>query len=344
MRKITPGNYEEIPPFTGYDKFVLEKHKDFCIPVSKLELWSEFLHVTNDGFLKDQDRNFIFRGHSDSNWILSSTLYRLCNNLNAEKADDILNKFSENLKESNLDGKEKYAKDLIGSQLWFLGRHHGLMTPLLDWTYDSKTALYFAFEDITSSSKGQYSAIYFFDVKKAKEQLGAKIEFQDCLCPDNTRVLNQKGLFTLTEKYLPIECFLDEGSHEYFRKIYIKRTDSKKCIEHLDEKGISKRTLYPDSIEGVVQYCNQYAQKYYARTGGGQLVAITQETIDIIKEKCEIQEWLAENLDSSNGELKLESVVNLVQKIFSNFRKKACTDPVKIKAVNEVYTDIFKTE
>src|SRR5690348_4139926 len=114
MRKIEPGNYEEIPVFTEYDKYVLEKHNNFFIPVSRIESWTDYLNVTNDGFLKDQGGNFIFRGHRDSNWTLSSTLFRLSNNLNEEKANDILNKFRESLKETKLAEKEKYSKDLIG--------------------------------------------------------------------------------------------------------------------------------------------------------------------------------------------------------------------------------------
>ncbi len=73
-------------------------------------------------------------------------------------------------------------------------------------------------------------------------------------------------------------------------------------------------------------------------------MSISQETVDISKEKYEIQKWFAKNLDGSYDELKLEPVVKLVQKIFCNIRKKSCSGPVRLESINEVYKEIFKPE
>ncbi|WP_115702512.1 hypothetical protein [Legionella sainthelensi] len=49
-----------------------------------------------------------------------------------------------------------------------------------------------------------------------------------------------------------------KNSPNYFRKIIIKNRDSKKCRKFLSKLGVTPKHLFPNSIDGAVEYCNSF--------------------------------------------------------------------------------------
>src|SRR5687767_10359151 len=93
------------------------------------------LATTVDDYFKHFN-NYVFRGQADAVWKLESTLTRAFKKHypNAGATRDLeekhLHQFRENIRgRSSLD-LAKTSKD----ELWALGQHFGLYTPLLDWT------------------------------------------------------------------------------------------------------------------------------------------------------------------------------------------------------------------
>lgn len=109
-----------------------------------------------------------FRGHNSNFWKLKPNLYRNAK-INVTDGIALLNydfvdfkkefdTFKKLIEESNLFNYDS----LNDFQLMFIAQHHGILTPILDWTTDPLVALFFAIDDYNDENEECFPVFYIF--------------------------------------------------------------------------------------------------------------------------------------------------------------------------------------
>ena len=209
-----------------------------------------------------------YRGHGKTSYRLQSTLERYL--LDIGLSEDFIKINYSKIEAKYLDhcykilltqpieGYSILPENLEPNELWALGQHDKMKTPLLDWSKSFFVALYFAFENHgnLNNEDEKYRAIYSLN-----EFLFNQIKIDPDLKIGN-RINAQKGVFTKKLSYeleASIErknIYTEEGEIPTYNlsKIIISSELRADILNFLSEINIDSTTIYPD-LFGKIKNC-----------------------------------------------------------------------------------------
>lgn len=217
--------------------------------------------------------HYIWRGQRDANWKLESSLDRTLRTKLPSHRPSLARAHLQEFKLA-VRGRRGPNPAIIEeeNEWWPLGQHHGLATPLLDWTESTFVALYFAFEKPIRPESGKRAVWALHgNVQQNKEITEAhKAAKKDGLPPileyirphqnDNARLVSQAGLFTKAPIGQTVDGWIEQNHLEVTSapliKLIFPDRERAECLRTLTKMNINHITLFPD-LYGAGQHCNK---------------------------------------------------------------------------------------
>lgn len=216
-------------------------------------------------------RDYIWRGQRCDSWSLDPTLDRKLKRKSKTRQQAArvahLRSFQYAAR-GRRGGAPRSIED--ENEWWAIGQHHGLHTPLLDWTASPFAAAYFAFVG-QGPDQTRRRAIYAVDgesLQTKSAEIAAAFtgvgrppvaELVRPLSDENPRLVSQAGLFTRSPDGVPLEDWIQEhfeGELVYIMiKVTIPNKDREVALRSLNRMNINHLSLFPD-LYGASRFCN----------------------------------------------------------------------------------------
>lgn len=266
------------------------------IRAKKLRSWNEFKLWAGEQRRKGEFENF--RGHGSNQFPLSSTLHRNGRARLERFCYDTIPRF-QGLAEAILDMRFERGDADDFSVILGLAQHHGLPTPLLDWTASPYVAAFFAFSDALENmqSRPEHTHVRIFGLSKevskhAPAQVtltsaGLNISYLSISPRKNPRLLAQQGRFLLTN-VVDLEgmlCSIEKKiSAQLVAAVDIPIKFAVEALEDLYYMGLSGATMFP-GLDGVCRMMKHEMAYRKNQIDNGPLPEVPLEQISSLEEQ-----------------------------------------------------------
>lgn len=260
----------------------------------QLENWPEFAEFLSR-FVPYG--NYIWRGHSRDTWQLKPSLDRLLRDTGKAGDDQAVREHLDRFELAVRGRRGANPTRLTKEELWALGQHYGLPSPLLDWTASPFVAAFFAFEQKDPHGTSQRS-VFALDANSVVVR-SVEISGQPRLGPSRAlrvvrprnyhdqRLISQGGLFTRGPNGVDIETWVHtyfRGGNRYWKLVRINLPSSERAValKALNRMNINHLSLFPD-LSGAARYCGMALEVTdYDRPEGMIVIPETLQSLNSI--------------------------------------------------------------